>query len=124
MGKNLQLYFDAIGQRESSGNYQAENRTDYKGKYQMGESALVDTGYYKKNIKSLSDYNNDWTGKFTGKDGVFSVNDFLNNSEAQENAMHIFKEKQWGYIKPFTTKYTGKYINMPITKSQKATTRK
>ena len=111
MGKNLQLYFDAIGQRESSGNYQAENKTGYKGKYQMGESALVDAGYYKKNIKSLSDYNNDWTGKFIGKDGVYSVNDFLNNPKAQENAMYIFTQKQWGYIKPFAPKYTGKYIN-------------
>ena len=64
MGKNLQLYFDAIGQRESGGDYGIRNNWGYLGKYQMGESALVDAGYY---IKSLPDYNNDWTGKFTGK---------------------------------------------------------
>ena len=72
MGKNLQLYFEAIGQRESSRNYAIKNDWGYLGKYQMGESALVDAGYYKKNVKSLSEYNNDWTGQFTGKDGEFT----------------------------------------------------
>ena len=98
MGKNLQLYFDAIAQSESSGEYSADNGLGYIGKYQMGKSALTEAGYYKN-------------GKYTGKDGVYSDNDFLNNPEAQEKAMYLFTQKQWSYIKGFATKYTGKYIN-------------
>ena len=98
MGKNLQLYFDAVGQRESSGNYKADNKIGFIGKYQMGKLALTEAGYYKN-------------GGYTGKDGVYSDNDFLNNPEAQEHAMYIFTQKQWGYIKSYAPKYAGKYIN-------------
>lgn len=56
MSEKLQQYFDAIGQRESSGNYKAVNTFGFLGKYQMGTSALTDAGYYA-------------AGKFTGKDG-------------------------------------------------------
>ena len=45
-----------------------------------------DPGYYRK---PSGNYNNDWTGQFTGKDGVYSVKYFLNNSVAQENAQRI-----------------------------------
>ena len=98
MSERLQQYFDAIGQRESGGNYKVVNTVGYLGKYQMGKSALIDAGYYA-------------AGKFTGKDGVYSKEDFLNNPQAQENAMRIYKQKQWGYIKGFAPKYSGKYIN-------------
>jgi hypothetical protein len=57
-------------------------------------------------------YNNDWSGYFTGKDGVNSLQDFLNNPRAQENAQIIFKKKQWGYLKAVgADKYSGKIIN-------------
>ncbi len=59
-------------------------------------ASLVDAGYYKKNSRC---YNNDWTGEFFGKDGVKTVQDFLNSPKAQENAQIIFKKKQWGYLK-------------------------
>ena len=74
----------------------------------MGETAMVDAGYYKKPTRI---YNNDWSGIFTGKDDVFSINDFLNNPIAQENAQIIFKKKQWGYLKAVgADKYTGRII--------------
>ena len=68
-------FFEDLGKRESSGNYRAKNKQGFLGKYQMGEAAMVDAGYYKPK----RNYNNDWTGEFTGKDGVYSVEDFLNN---------------------------------------------
>lgn len=107
--KSLEEFLNDLGARESGGNYQAFNKYGYAGKYQMGESALIDAGYYTK-VSRI--YNNDWSGKFTGKDNVFSIKDFLNNPKAQENAQIIFKRKQWNYLKALgADKYAGKTIN-------------
>ncbi len=107
--KTLQDFLNDLGARESGGNYKAFNKFGYAGKYQMGEAALIDCGYYKKNTKI---YNNDWKGIFTGKDNVYSISDFLNNPAAQENAQIIFKRRQWGYLKALgADKYAGKIIN-------------
>ena len=94
--KTLNEFLTDLGAQESGGNYKAFNRYGYAGKYQMGEMALVDCGYYRK---PSCNYNNDWRGEFLGKDGVFSIQDFLNNPSAQENAQIIFKKRQWGYLK-------------------------
>lgn len=109
MIKTFQQFLEDLGARESGGNYKAFNRFGYAGKYQMGEAALIDSGYYKK---SSCNYNNDWSGVFTGKDGVHSIKDFLNNPQAQENAQIVFKKKQWFYLKALgADKYVGKFIN-------------
>ena len=107
--KTFEQFLNDLGARESGGNYKAFNKYGYAGKYQMGESALVDAGYYKK---PSGKYNNDWSGVFTGKDGVKSIQDFLNNSQAQENAQKKYKKRQWGYLKAVgADKYIGKTIN-------------
>ena len=93
--KTLEEFLEDLGRRESSGNYNARNQLGYIGKYQMGEPALVDVGYYKPKPTGL--YNNDWSGVFTGKDGINNVDDFLNNPVVQEKAQREFKKKQWGY---------------------------
>lgn len=101
-------FLDELGYIESGGNYKAFNKYGYAGKYQMGEMAMVDAGYYIKRGK----FNNDWTGFFTGKDGINSINDFLNNPQAQENAQLVFKKKQWNYLKAVgADKYLGRTIN-------------
>lgn len=107
--KTLQDFLNDLGARESGGNYKAFNKYGYAGKYQMGEAAMVDAGYYKKTSRI---YNNDWSGTFTGRDGVKSLQDFLNNPKAQENAQILFKKKQWGYLKAVgADKYSGQIIN-------------
>jgi len=107
--KTLNDFFNDLGARESGGKYNIINKYGYAGKYQMGEMALVDAGYY---VKKNARYNNDWSGKFTGKDGVKSLKDFLNNPQVQENAQIIYKKKQWGYLKAVgADKYAGKTIN-------------
>ena len=107
--KTLNEFLTDLGARESGGNYRAFNKYGYAGKYQMGEMALIDCGYYKK---PSGNYNNDWSGEFLGKDGVFSIQDFLDNPSAQENAQIIFKKKQWEYLKALGAhKYLGQIIN-------------
>lgn len=106
--KTTQDFFDALGKRESGGNYKAFNKYGYAGKYQMGEAALIDAGYYKKR----GNYNNDWSGIFLGRDNVYSINDFLNNPKAQENAQIAYKRRQWLYLKAVgADKFVGKFIN-------------
>lgn len=100
--KTLQQFLNDLGARESGGNYRAFNKYGYAGKYQMGEAALVDAGYYRKPSQK---YNNDWSGQFLGKDSVNSIQDFLNNAKAQENAQIVFKKKQWGYLKALGAHY-------------------
>ncbi len=107
--KSLQEFLNDLGARESGGNYKAFNKYGYAGKYQMGEAALIDAGYYRKPSRI---YNNDWRGVFTGRDGVYSLQDFLNKPKAQENAQIVFKKKQWGYLKAVgANKYSGQIIN-------------
>ena len=45
-------FFEALGFQESSNSYNKVNRIGYLGKYQMGESVLIDLGYYKKRWKT------------------------------------------------------------------------
>ena len=116
MTKTLNDFYNDLGARESGGNYSSVNKYGYVGKYQMGEAAMVDAGYYKK---PSGKYNNDWSGQFTGKDGVYSVQDFLKNKQAQENAQKAFKQAQWNQLKAIgADKYIGKEINgVKITQS-------
>ena len=104
---NYRDFLRALGYRESGGRYNIENSYGYLGKYQMGESALKDAGYYRGDPTRR----NDWIGKWTGKDGVWSKEDFLNNPRAQENAIREFHRKTWRYLKALgLDKYVGKSI--------------
>ena len=44
--KTLEEWLEELAKRESNGNYSAVNPFGYLGKYQMGEGALTDVGYY------------------------------------------------------------------------------
>lgn len=106
--KGLNNFYEALGFSESGGNYSSVNKFGYLGKYQMGEAALIDSGYYKKK----SPYNNDWSGTWSGKNGVSSKDDFLKSPKAQEEAQMDFKKAQWLQIKSLgLDKYVGKMIN-------------
>jgi Ca2+-binding RTX toxin-like protein len=88
-------FFQALGQRESNGRHNFTSELGYLGKYQLGELALVDIGYYKGDGSAT----NDWNGKWTGKGGVRSKQDFLNNPAVQEQAMQEYITQNWIYAK-------------------------
>lgn len=74
----------AIGTKESSNNYNAENSFGYIGKYQFGAAALIDLGYVKAGSTNRDLTNpNSWTGK----DGMTSNTAFLGSTTVQESAM-------------------------------------
>lgn len=94
---SYEQFLAKLAQFESRGKkdpYKTENNIGYLGKYQMGEKALEDAGYYKKDGTGK----NDWKGEWTGRDGVNSKSDFLSNPQAQENAIRAYHEKVWRYI--------------------------
>jgi hypothetical protein len=100
--------YTQLGLRESTLRYnvaggQTESGTptgNFLGKYQMGSSALVAAGYVDKTCLN-TEYKNNPTyavrndGCWTGKNGIKSKTDFLNNASAQEDAMHTFTQKQY-----------------------------
>jgi hypothetical protein len=85
MTKTYQDYFDVLGFKESSSvsggaqNYGTENSFGFIGKYQFGEAALFDLGYYGIDSSDNNLFKNDWTGNWSGKDGIYSKQDYFNN---------------------------------------------
>lgn len=104
----MEEFLEKLGNRESSGKYTEENDLGYLGKYQFGKLALQDAGYRDKK-----------TGKWTGKDGVNSKQDFLNNKDAQENAIRTYTKIQRKYLKNYgADKHIGtEFKGVPVTES-------
>lgn len=76
-------FFLAVRQRESTNNYQAENQLHFLGAYQFGEGALVDLGYVRRD----SDWrDNNYSGGWTGKNGIDSKAEFLASPAVQDAA--------------------------------------
>ena len=85
------VFFNALAHRESDNNPRKINKYGYIGKYQFGEEALVALGYYNRD----GTRKNDWIGTWTGKDGIFSKEDFLNNSVVQDKAVKQLATLNW-----------------------------
>lgn len=89
----------AVAASESSGNHRAISESgNHYGLYQMGTEALTDSGYISK------------SGKWTGKDGIKSKEDYLNSPEAQTKSFNIYnnKLKNWVSKIPNIQKILGK----------------
>ena len=101
-------YLSALCTRESGCSPGIKNGSGYIGLYQMGEAALIDAGYYKKDGTNT----NDWKGSWTGKNGINSLGDFYASAPKQTQAIYDYNVKQWGYIKADgSDKYVGQTIN-------------
>jgi hypothetical protein len=80
---------EKIGKLESTGDYRSKNKQGFLGKYQMGETALQDTGH------------KDGKGNWTGKDGIHSDEDFFANKNVQENIFDQYIAIQESYLSRF-----------------------
>ncbi|MEQ9116125.1 MAG: hypothetical protein RLN62_04965 [Rickettsiales bacterium] len=89
---------DDLAHRESGGNYKKVNRFGYLGRYQFGESALEELGYYKKTVRRWGPKNH-WQGEWLGKYGIHSKKDFLLNPEIQDIAAKELFIRNWRYIR-------------------------
>jgi Ca2+-binding RTX toxin-like protein len=102
-------FFHLLAVRESRGvfdasltpNYQAlgDNGYNYLGAFQFDEWAMENMGYYREDGDMNAPIN--WkAGYFTGKDGINSMQDFLNNPQEQLDAAHQWmNEFVWGWVK-------------------------
>lgn len=108
-------FLQSLAKRESTGNSHIVNQYGYAGLYQMGESALIDAGYYRRDGTEI----NDWRGRWTGKNGVYSLNDFLNNPATQTQAITGYHDALWDQIKArgLDNKVGQTYKGVPITQS-------
>lgn len=90
----IREFLNALFQSEGGGNYKVINKYGYVGKYQFGESALIDLGYYVSEGSSPwvkmpnghEVFKYQWKGTWTGKDGVNSLEDFRNSPDEQDVA--------------------------------------
>lgn len=91
-------YSKAVGARESSNNYKAENSLGFLGKYQFGAAALEDLGLIKKGTfkkypnedgknKKIVDDPNNWVSG--------NKETFLNDHELQERSMHKYTKMNY-----------------------------
>lgn len=86
LGKSFIAFKEALGFKESRGNYFAVNTFGYKGKYQFGRSAM----------KSV---------------GITDANYFLNNPGVQEKAMEALLAKHKWLLRNYIEEYEGTIIN-------------
>lgn len=93
--KTFEAFLIALRMMESGGDYQIVNSLNFLGAYQFGEAALTDLGFVRYDGNALD---NDFGGGWTGKYGVHSANDFLNNRSAQDKAAVEWFELMWHYI--------------------------
>ncbi|WP_423381211.1 LysM peptidoglycan-binding domain-containing protein [Burkholderia sp. LMG 32019] len=90
----IKEFLSALFESEGGGKYKVVNTYGYVGKYQFGESALSDLGYYVPDgtspiIKLPGGHTKflyQWKGTWTGKDGIHSLEDFRNAPDEQDVA--------------------------------------
>lgn len=93
--KSLEAFLIALRLMESGGDYQIVNSLNFLGAYQFGEAALTDLGFVRYDGDA---FNNDYSGGWTGKFGVHSLNNFLGSRRAQDLAMQEWMTLMWYYI--------------------------
>lgn len=95
-GGSYDDYLVALRRFESNNDQTIVNPYGYAGWYQMGETAMIDAGYYRRDGTPNT---NDWNpANFTGKNGINSLADFLASSAKQTQAITDYNQKQWSYI--------------------------
>lgn len=90
---------ERLGHIESRNRYTIENKIGALGRYQFTKTSLEDIGY------------RDHQGRWTGKNGIHSKEDFFNNPQIQEKALDEYLKKQDRYLK-YVKAYD--YLDVPI----------
>ena len=120
MARTYEQFFHDLAVRESVGifdsnaspNYKAlgDNGLNYLGAYQFEGWALINLGYYTDDGNPNA---NRWIdGYWTGKDGINSKQDFLNNPAVQDKAARQWMQDfVWGWVQDLgLDQYVGQTI--------------
>ncbi|MBH8567026.1 hypothetical protein I8748_33590 [Nostoc sp. CENA67] len=99
---NVEQFLEALGAFESgkaSGDplqYSAQNQyTNATGKYQFTEVIFLDLGYYNSDGNN---YDGNFNGSWTGKNGVSSLDSWKAKAAVQETAIREAFNKNYGYV--------------------------
>lgn len=120
---DINAFLKNLFQSEGGTNPKVVNPYGYIGKYQFGEDALIDLGYYKpdgtKNRTLTGKFKYDWSGEWTGKNGIASRDDFLESESVQDKAAKEWIKLLCSRSKRFKLQqYIGRTINsIEITES-------
>lgn len=114
-------FYAALAQRESSGNASVENTYGYLGLYQMGEPAMMDAKWYDESPPSETSAN-DWIGAWLSRaqnNGVNSKASYLDKPNAQNVAVRDYHDRVAVYISALDLlRFEGDIINgVEITRS-------
>jgi len=93
-------FYNALAQRESSGDPTVENTYGYLGLYQMGEPAMMDANWYAEPPPGDTS-SNDWIGPWQSaaqNNSVTSKSSYLGHAAAQNIAVRAFHDRVWGYM--------------------------
>lgn len=93
--QSLNAFLVALRMMESGGDYQAVNTLNFLGAYQFGEAALIDLGYVREDGDP---YDNNYSGGWTDKNGIDSVDSFLKSRSVQDKAAVAWVKLMWHYI--------------------------
>lgn len=83
----VRAYMAQIGYSESEDDYSYKSTLGYLGKYQVDSKTLQAQGYLVAGTPQTEEAINN-PNNWTGKDGIDSVDDFLNNTATQETVMY------------------------------------
>ena len=106
--KGFKEFAKAVGDRESSDNYKAENQFGYLGRYQFGMARIMDLSNMVERKGETKGFGND---QFQWKQG-YSKDNFLNDNNLQDG---LFKKHALQYASTFKKKYSdqiGKTIKL------------
>ncbi|XP_037043427.1 uncharacterized protein LOC119079544 [Bradysia coprophila] len=93
-------FYTKLAQRESGGDPTCVNEYGFMGLYQMGQPALQDVGYINNR------------GGWTGKDGIWSRDDFLNKPNIQTRAIRAYHNIVWNrYLPEYVRESVWRVIN-------------
>lgn len=93
--QTLNAFLVALRMMESGGDYQAVNTLNFLGAYQFGEAALIDLGFVRPDGDP---YDNNYSGGWTGKNGMDSAKEFLASKSVQDKAAVAWVKLMWHYI--------------------------
>lgn len=116
MSGSFNDYFNRLAQSESGNSPDFVSSLGYLGKYQFGEAALEAIGYYRgDSTPNVQDFR----GRWTGKSGINSTFDFLNNERVQDSAIREYHRVLWTEITNYGDNfYAGQTLNgVKLTKS-------
>jgi len=94
--ENMKSIFETIAEKASGNDISKESMDGRLGKYQLSVSTLVSLGYIKRpssnfGITEWTDTKSNWTGK----DGIFSKEEFLKSQSAQYTAVLTASEQNY-----------------------------